>query len=88
MHLRYQFVSRIAAGDTEKKGPAGQRGSLFKGPDAVGRPAGLVPLGWGGGRHQAASGSCRVEPAQLTSPSLPATARRSQRGLGEFEDML
>jgi hypothetical protein len=36
MHRRYQFVSRIAAGDTEKEGPAGQRGSLFKGPDAAG----------------------------------------------------
>jgi len=29
MHRSYQFVSRIAAGDTEREGPAGQRGSLF-----------------------------------------------------------
>ena len=45
MHRRYQFVSCIAVGDTEREGPAGQRGSLFKGPDAAGRPAGFIPPG-------------------------------------------
>src|SRR5512133_1602437 len=30
-----------------KKGPAGQRGSLFKGPDAAGRPPGFIPPGEG-----------------------------------------
>ena len=30
-----------------KEGPAGQRGSLFKGPDAAERPLGFIPLGEG-----------------------------------------
>src|SRR5450759_509981 len=30
-----------------KEGPAGQRGSLFKGPDAAGRPPGFIPPGEG-----------------------------------------
>jgi hypothetical protein len=30
-----------------KEGPAGQRGSLFKGPDAGGRLPGFIPLGEG-----------------------------------------
>src|ERR1035438_7989616 len=47
MHRRYQFVSRIAGGDTEREGPAGQRGSLFKGPDAAGRLPGFIPPGEG-----------------------------------------
>jgi hypothetical protein len=45
MRRRYQFVSRIAAGDTEREEPAGQHGSLFKGRDTAGRPAGFIPLG-------------------------------------------
>src|ERR1035438_6874344 len=47
MHRRYQFVSRIAGGDTEREGRAGQRGSLFKGPDAAGRLPGFIPPGKG-----------------------------------------
>ena len=52
---RYQFVSRITAGDTEKEGPAGQRGSLIKGPDAAECPAGFIPPGegWRGGSGSA-----------------------------------
>ena len=30
-----------------KEGPAGQRGSLFKGPDAAGRLPGFIPPGEG-----------------------------------------
>ena len=43
MSRRYQFVSRIAACDTEKEGPAGRCGSSFKGADAEERPPGIVP---------------------------------------------
>src|SRR5664279_3434381 len=35
------------AGMHRQEGPAGQRGSLFKGPDAAGRPAGFIPPGEG-----------------------------------------
>ena len=51
------------AGMHRKEGPAGQRGSLFKGPDAAGRTAGFIPSGEG--RRDAASRSSRVVPATL-----------------------
>jgi hypothetical protein len=35
------------AGMHRKEGPAGQRGSLFKGSDVAGRPAGFIPPGDG-----------------------------------------
>jgi hypothetical protein len=57
------------AGMLLKEGPAERCGSSFKGADAEERPAGIVPPGWGGWRHPAASGSDRIEP--LCSPPLP-----------------
>jgi len=80
MHRSYQFVSRIAAGDTEREGPAGQRGSLFKGADAAGRLPGFILRATGGGRRHASSGSFRVVPATLPLAFLASLARHPSRG--------
>jgi len=71
-----------------KERPAGQRGSLFKGRDAAGRPPGLVPPGWGGGRRLGVSGSLSVDTAMACGAFLPMLARRSQRGHLLFTDKL
>jgi len=63
-----------------KEGPAGQRGSLFKGPDAAGRLPGFIPPGEAGGRRDAASRSSRVVPATLRLAFLASLARRPSRG--------
>ena len=81
-HRRYQFVSCIAVGDTEKEGPAGQRGSLFKGPDAAGRPAGFIPPGggWRGGSASAslrAGGPCGAGPVRWRA--MPRHLQLSRR---------
>jgi hypothetical protein len=84
MHRRYQFVSCIAVGDTEKEGPAGQRGSLFKGPDAAGRPAGFIPPGEGWRaspcRVRLVSRSTRYAATRLPCLARPAPLAR-RRGV-------
>ncbi|WP_257310361.1 TPMT family class I SAM-dependent methyltransferase [Geothrix fuzhouensis] len=83
-------AATTSAGMLRKEGPAGQRGSLFKGPDVAERPSGVVPLGWGGGRHPAASSSDHLEP--LCSPRLPCgpppgapSAARGGAGTGPWD---
>jgi hypothetical protein len=63
-----------------KEGPAGQRGSLFKGADAAGRLPGFIPPGEGGGRRDTSSGSFRVVPATLPLTFLASLARHPSRG--------
>ena len=63
MHRRYQFVSCIAAGDTEKEGDEGLGGSKDEEPDAAYRrlppqPEGLMAKG-----SHAASPGLNGEPA-------------------------
>jgi hypothetical protein len=67
-----------------KEGPAGQRGSLFKGPDTAGRLPGFIPSG--AGRRASPSfvtlGSRSTRYAPLTF--LACLARRLARGPVEF----
>src|SRR5664279_351373 len=74
MHRRYRFVSCIAIGDTEKEGPAGQRGSLFKGPDAAVRPPGFIPPG-GGWRASRRSVTLVARSTCYASTRVPRLAR-------------
>ncbi len=69
MHRRYQFVSRFAAGDTEKEGPAGQRGSLFKGSDAAERLPGFIPPGEGRRGGSASANASEWEGPAWQGPS-------------------
>ena len=78
------------SGMHRQEGPAGQRGSLFKGPDAAGRPGLASSLrARGGGRHHASSGSFRVVPATLPLAFLAWLARHPSRGaVGYCYDLL
>ena len=66
-------AATFSAGMPRKEVPAGRCGTSFKGTDTVGRPAGNVPSGWGGGRRHAAFGSSADVPHQPSSPSLPGS---------------
>ena len=74
MHRSIQFVSCIAAGDTEKEAPAGQRGSLFKGGDAAERQPGFIPPGEGR-RASRCFVTFVARNTPYASPHLPRLAR-------------
>ena len=76
MHRRFQFVSRIAAGDTEKEGPAGQRGSLFKGFDS-----GLWPSPLRGRHRLRRCGPIRLRRMVTPRGRLRLCERASRRAL-------
>ena len=67
-----------------QEGPAGQRGSLFKGPDAAGRLPGFIPLGegWRASRCCVRLGSRSTRYASLAF--LASLARQPSRGPMEF----
>jgi len=57
-----------------KEGPAGQRGSLFKGPDAAGRLPGFIPSG-GGRRASRGSVTLVARSTRYASTRVPRFAR-------------
>src|SRR5664279_3129913 len=68
----------MPAGMHRKEGPAGQRGSLFKGPDAAGRPDGFIPPG-GGWRASRCSVTLVARSTCYASTRVPRLARPAPR---------
>src|SRR5512133_413952 len=78
------------AGMLRKEGPAGQRGSLFKGPDAAGRPAGFIPPGegWRASRCRVTlvARSTRYASARVPRLARPTPFARGRRSSSDTQE--